>query len=72
MDNQIYISQLTTSLCFCKLFFEIKQIDATLNKTLKLKFMLMFFDSLYPARPSDTVSKYTIYPVIFLVERLIK
>ena len=36
-----------------------------LNKTLKLKFILMFFDSVYPTRPSDTVTKYTIYPLSY-------
>ena len=32
----------------------------------------MFFDSVYPTRPSDTVTKYTIQPPILLVERLFK
>ena len=32
----------------------------------------MFFDSVYLTRPSDTVTKYTIYPPILLVERLFK
>ena len=41
-------------------------------ETLKLKFILMFFDSVYPTRPSDTVTKYTIYLPILLVERLFK
>ena len=27
---------------------------------LKLKFILMFFDSVYPARPSDALTKYTV------------
>ena len=27
---------------------------------LKLKFILMFFDSVYPARPSNTLTKYTV------------
>ena len=40
-----------------------------LNKTLKLKFNLMFFDRVYPTRPSDTVAKYTIYLSILLVGR---
>ena len=43
-----------------------------LNKTLKLKIILTFFDSVYPTRPSDTVAKYTIYLPILLVERLFK
>ena len=55
------MSQLSASLFFYKLLFKIKKIDARLNKTLKLKFMLMFFDSAYQARPSDTVAKYKIY-----------
>ena len=29
-------------------------------ETLKLKFISMSFDSVYPARPSDTLTKYTI------------
>ena len=41
-------------------------------EALKLKFLLMFFDSVYLTRPSDTVTKYTIYPPILLVERLFK
>ena len=65
MGNQIYISQLSTSLCFYKLLFEVKKIDVRLNKTLKLKFILMLFDSVYPTRPSDTVTKYTIYPLSY-------
>ena len=32
----------------------------------------MFFDSAYTTRPSDTVTKYIIYPSILLVERLFK
>ena len=32
----------------------------------------MFFDSVYPTRPSDTVANYTIYLPILLVERLFK
>ena len=72
MDNQIYISQLSTSLRFYKLLFEVKKIDVRLNKTLKLTFILMLFDSVYPTRPSDTVTKYTIYTPILLVERLLK
>ena len=65
MHNKIYISQLSTSLFFYKLLFEVKKIDVRLNKTLKLKFILMFFDSVYPTRPSDTVTKYTIYPLSY-------
>ena len=60
--NQIYIWQLSASLFCSKLLFEVKKkIDMRLNKTMRLKFMLMFFDSVYPTRPSDTVTKYTIY-----------
>ena len=75
MGNQIYISQLSTSLFFYKLLFEVKRIDMRLHKIVKLKFILMFFDSAYPTRPSDNVTKYTIYPpppTILLVERLFK
>ena len=46
LDNQICISQLITFLFSYKLLFEIKKIDMRLSKTLNLKFMLMFFDSL--------------------------
>ena len=35
-----------------------------LNKIMKLKFVLVFFDRFYPTRPSDTVAKYTIYPCL--------
>lgn len=35
-----------------------------LNKIMKLKFVLVFFDSFYPTRLSDTVAKYTIYPYL--------
>ena len=59
IDSQIYISQLSTSLFSYKLLFEVKKIDMSLNKTLKLKFMLMFFDSVYPTCPSDTVKDYS-------------
>ena len=72
MDNQIYISKLRALLFFNKLLIEAKEIDVRLNKTLKLKFILMFFDSVYPTRPSGTVTKYTIYLTILLVERLFK
>ena len=65
MDNQTYISQLSASLFFYKLLFEVKKIDVRLNKTLKLKFTLMLFDSVYPTRPSDTVTKYTTYPLSY-------
>ena len=60
MDNHICILQLSTSLYFYKLLLEVKNIDVRLNKTLKLKFKLLFFDSDYPTRPSDTVTKYII------------
>ena len=61
LDNQIYMSQLITSVFSYKLLFEIKKIDRRLIKTLNLEFMLMFFDSVYPTRPFDTVTEYTIY-----------
>ena len=70
MDNKIYISQLSTPLFFWKLLFEVKKNDVRLNKTLKLKFISMFFDRVYPTRPSDT--RYTINSPILLVERLLK
>ena len=60
MDNQIYVAQLNVLFLFCKLLFEVKKID-----TLKKKFILMFFGSVYPTRPSDTVNKYAIYPSRF-------
>ena len=56
----IYISQLIMSLFFYKLLLQVKKIDLRLNKTLKLKLVLMFFDSVYPTRPSDNVTKYFI------------
>ena len=72
MNNQIYILQLSPSLFFYKLLFEVKKIDVRLNKTLKLKFILMCFDIVYPTRPSNTMTKYTVYLPILLVERLFK
>ena len=64
MDNQIYISQFSTSLCFYKVFFEVKKIDVRFKKTLELKFILMYFDSVYLTRPSNSLTKYTIYPYL--------
>ena len=61
MDFQIYISQSSTSLFSYNLLFQAKKVDVRLNKTFKLKFTLMFFDNFYPTRPSDTVTKYTVY-----------
>ena len=61
MDNQIYILRLSTFLHFYKLLFKVKKIDVRLNKTLKLKFTLILFYSDYATRPSETVTKYTIY-----------
>ena len=54
-----------------------KKIDVRFNKTLKLKFILMLFDCIYPTRPSYIVTKYTIPPpptlsFILLVQRLFK
>ena len=72
MVNQIYISQLSASLFCYKLLFEVKKINVRLNKTLKLKFILMFFDSVYPTSPPDTGAKYTIYLPFLLIERLFK
>ena len=68
-DGQINISQLSTLLFFYKLSFEVKKL-MRLNKTLKLKFILMFFGSVYPKCPSDT--KPTNSTPILLVERLFK
>ena len=64
MNNQIYISQLST-LCFYKVLFKVKKTDGRFNKTLKLKFIFVLFNSVYPARSSDTVTKYTIYPLSY-------
>ena len=72
IDNKMYISQFRTSLFFYKLLFKIKKIDVRFNKTLKLNFILMLFDRVYPTRPSDTVTRYAIYFPILLVERLFK
>ena len=72
MDNQIYVSQLSVSLFFYELLFKVKKIDLRLKKTLKLKFKLIFFNSVYPTRLCDTMPKYTIYLRILLVERLFK
>ena len=72
MDNQIYVSQLSVSLFFYELLFKVKKIDLRLKKILKLKFKLIFFNSVYPTRLCDTMPKYTIYLPILLVERLFK
>ena len=61
MDDQIYTLQVRTSLFFYKLLFEAKKDDVRFNKTFKLKFILVFFDSVYPTRPFDTVTKYIVY-----------
>ena len=58
MNNQIYISQLSTSLISYKVIFDFKNIVVRLSS----KFILMFFDSVYSTRSSETVTKYTIYP----------
>ena len=42
-----------------------KKIGVILSKTLKLKFILMFFNSVFPTRPSDTVTEYAIYPLSY-------
>ena len=57
---------------FLQIFIRSQKIYVRLNKFLKLKFILTFFDSVYPKRPSNTMTKYTIYPPILLVERLFK
>ena len=41
-------------------FFFIIRSQKNWCGNLKLKFILMFFDSVYPARPSDTLTKYTV------------
>ena len=51
---------LSTSLFSYKLLLEIIKIDVRVNRTLKLKFMLILFDRVYARRPSDTVTKYTV------------
>ena len=43
-----------------------------LNQTLRLKLILMLFDSVYSTHPSNTTTKYTVYLPILLVERLLK
>ena len=65
MDNQIYISQLSTLLIFYKLLFEVKKIDVRLNQNLKLKFIFMFFNRVCPTRYSDTATKYTAFPLSY-------
>ena len=72
MDNQIYTSKLSQFLLFYKLLLEIKNIDLRLTNTVKLKFILVLFDSVYPTRVSDNVTKYTVYIPIFLLKRLFK
>ena len=57
---------------FLQIIIRSQKVDVRLNKALKLKFILMVFDNVYPTRPFDTVTKYTIYRAIFLVERLFK
>ena len=61
MDSRIYISQLRMSFFFYKFLFEVKK----LMWELKLKFILTFFDSVYPTRPSDPLTNYTIYPLSY-------
>ena len=66
-------SDIHTTIKYIFLFQQILiRSEKNWSNTLKLKFILMFFDSVYPSRPSDTVTKYTIYPLILLVERLFK
>ena len=70
-QSDIHIT-ITCILIFLQITIRSQKIDVKLNKTLKLKFILMFFDSVYPTRPSDTVAKLTIYLFIIPVERLFK
>ena len=72
VNNKIYTSQLSTTLFFYNLLFKVKKIDVRLDKTLKLNFILMFFDIVYSTSLLDTVTRYTIYSPIFLVEGLSK
>ena len=72
MDNHIYISQLSTSLFSYKLLIKIKKVDVKLNKTLKLKFISMFFNSVYPTRPAATVTNSIICPLFYLRKKLFK
>ena len=52
-------------LFFYKVLFKVKKNWCErLNEIMKLKFVLVFFDSSYPTRPSDTVAKYIIYPYL--------
>ena len=37
MDNQTYMTELSTSLFFLKLLLEVKKIDMRLNKNLEIK-----------------------------------
>ena len=53
-DGQIDIHITIKSVFIFQQLFEGKKIGVRFNKTLKLKFILIFFDSVYPTRPSDT------------------
>ena len=61
MNNQINVSQLSMALLPYKVLFKVKKINVRFNKTLKLKFILIFFFTVYPTSPFDTVTKYKIY-----------
>ena len=69
IDNQMYKSQLIRSFFFYKLFILIQKIDVGLSKTLKLKLVLLFFDSVPPTNASHTVTKNTIYPLSYWWKR---
>ena len=59
MDNDTHIS-IKCVFNFSTDFYSNSKSDVRLNKTLKLNFILMIFDTAYPARPFGTVTKYTI------------
>ena len=58
-DGQSYIH--ITIKCIFSFLQIIIRSQKNWCETLKLKFILIFFDSIYPTRPSNTVTKYTIY-----------
>ena len=65
-------SDIHTTIKCVIIFLQIIKNWVRLNKTLKLKFILMLFNSVYPIHPSDNVTKYTVYLPILLVEWLFK
>ena len=72
MDNQIYMTELSTSLFFLKLLLEVKKIDVRLNKNLEIKVLGDVFWWCLP----DTSFRhcnyvYNVSPIL-LVETLLK